>query len=237
MIITAAAAETKLKELVSVFLRENAKINLSAFRTEEQCWIGNILDSLAVMETNVLHNLLPTRNPNLNLSPLKILDLGTGGGFPLLPLALCLPTCSFTGMDATGKKIAAVQRIIAALGLKNCAVIEGRSEELGHDPHLREQFDCVLARAIAPVNVLLEYCAPFAKVGGSVILWKSTAIEEELQQSLLARAELSCHLKEQHRYRLPDPFGERMLVVFEKTFRAAEKYPRAVGMAKKHPLI
>lgn len=230
-----ASTKQRLRELVSDFLQENSKINLSAFRTSEQCWIGNVLDSLSALDMEPLSS--HARNPNPNPNPLTILDLGTGGGFPLLPLAICLPQCTFTGMDATGKKMDAVRRIIEALHLTNCTVITGRSEEMGHDPKFREKYDVVLARAVAPVNVLLEYCAPFAKVGGKVILWKSMQIEEELTESLLARAELSCHLKEHYRYTLPESWGERQLVIFEKTFKTSGKYPRGVGMPKKSPLV
>jgi 16S rRNA (guanine(527)-N(7))-methyltransferase RsmG len=206
---------------------------------------------------------------------IKFLDIGTGGGFPLLPLALCLPDCSFTGIDSTQKKIDAVYRIVERLGLENCRLFCGRTEELGREAEHREQYDVVTARAVAPVNILLEYAAPFTKVGGHVVLWKSLNIEKELEESLLARAELSCHLVKQHEYSLedclpaeassedglpaeaeghvvsddvgpPSPrlrratfcegWGERQLLVFEKTFATKEIYPRDTGIPKKNPL-
>ena len=163
--------------------------------------------------------------------------MGTGGGFPLLPLAICKPESQFFGLDSTRKKLDAIGRMIAALGLPNVEVIAGRAEELGHEPQYREQFDIVLARALAPLNVLLELCSPFAKKGGHVVAWKSMKIDTELKESLLARANLSCHLVDQHEYELPGDWGKRQLLVFEKTDKTDPKYPRETGIPNKKPLI
>ena len=216
--------EQRLKKLVDVFLAENANINLSAFRTPELCWMGNVMDSVAVLDVMT------------ELGSPRILDLGTGGGFPLLPLAICLPDARLTGVDSVKKKLDAVGRIAAAMDLSNIELITGRAEELGHDKKYREQFDIVTARAVAPINTLLEYCAPFVKKGGRVILWKSLDIEQELKESLLARAELSTHLIQQYKYSLGDQWGERQLLVFEKASVLSQKYPRGVGVPKKEPL-
>ncbi|HAI98763.1 TPA: 16S rRNA (guanine(527)-N(7))-methyltransferase RsmG [Candidatus Peribacteria bacterium] len=221
------AFHSRLEALSDAFLRENEKLNLSAMRTKELNWYGNIADSLAILDTPLLHP---------DSSDLRILDLGTGGGYPLLPLAICREKCRFTGIDSIGKKMDAVRRIIATLEISNAEVVTGRSEELGHDPAYRERFDLVLSRAVAPLNVLLEWCAPFAKVGGRVVAWKSMKIDAELTDSLLARAELSCHLTDQYPYELPAGWGERQLLVFEKTFKTHEKYPRPASVIKKHPL-
>ena len=237
-----AAIEKSLKELCSVFLKENAAINLSAFRTEEACWVGNILDSLAFQDLE-----LPPSPPTSALASLgstvgkpapslKILDLGTGGGFPLLPLAIVNPEYKFTGMDATTKKIEAVKRIADAMHLTNIELIVGRAEDAGHDPKLREQFDVVLSRGVAEIATLLEYCAPFVKPKGHIVLWKSLHIAEELKNSMLARAELSSHLIKEHAYELPGNFGKRQLLVFEKASKLSGKYPRGNGEPKKNPL-
>lgn len=188
--------------------------------------MGNVLDSVSALEL-----------PLLQKPDLSILDVGTGGGFPLLPLAICLPDCRFTGIDATQKKIDAIGRIVEQLGLQNVTLICGRTEELGHDPKLREQFDVVTARALAELNVLLEYASPFAKLKGHVLAWKSLTIEKELEESLLSRAELSCHLQDSYRYVLPDDWGARQILIFHKTFNTNAKYPRAVGTPKKNPLV
>lgn len=227
MVHLAPDQEKSLHTLVQVFLEENRKLNLSAFRTEETCWVGNVLDSLAFLE------LLPGLTLPLNC---RILEVGTGGGFPLLPLAVCLPQHTFVGIEATKKKVAAVQRIADALALRNVELVWGRAEELGHDEKHREKFDLVLARALAELPSLLEECTPFARVMGYVIAWKSLAIDRELRDSLLARAELSCHLTAQHAYEPPPPYGKRQLLVFQKTATTPEKYPRDIGVPTKKPL-
>ena len=166
----------------------------------------------------------------------EVLDLGTGGGFPLLPLALLHPEIRFTGMDSTQKKIDAVQRIVDALGLKNVNLVCERAEELGRDEAHREQYDVVTARGVAPLNVLLEYASPFVKPKGKILCWKSMKLEQELQDALLARSELSCQLVEQLPYTLPEKWGERQIVVFEKRGPVSDKYPRGTGVPKKSPL-
>jgi 16S rRNA (guanine527-N7)-methyltransferase len=169
--------------------------------------------------------------------PMRFLDLGTGGGFPLLPLAICLPQCSFVGLDSVQKKISAVERIAQAMHLTNVSLVCGRAEELGRENAHREQYDIVLCRAVAEINVLLEYAAPFVKIGGHVLLWKSMTIEQELQDSLLARAELFCHLKGSHPYELLGNFGKRQILMFQKTSKTPTKYPREVGVPKNQPLL
>ncbi len=228
--------EQRLHELVKFFLSENAKTNLSAFRTQESCWIGNILDSLAVLQLPSPLLSAAKDGGGVGGGGVKILDIGTGGGFPLLPLAVSLPDAHLTGMDSTQKKIDAVQRIADALGLKNVDLLCGRAETLGHHPRYREQFDIVTARAVAEVNVLLEYASPFVKPQGKIILWKSMNIDRELHDSATSQKELRCKLVTQHVYELPGDFGKRQLLIFEKTGKISGNYPRAVGVAKKKPV-
>ncbi|MDD4319541.1 MAG: 16S rRNA (guanine(527)-N(7))-methyltransferase RsmG [Candidatus Peribacteraceae bacterium] len=240
--MTDPALEPRLRQLLTVFLEENKKLNLSAFRTEEQCWIGNILDSLAALELPFLSRLLPhppSPSPNGGGGAegvRELLDLGTGGGFPLLPLAIALPDVRFTGLDSVQKKVDAVNRMIGTLALPNARCVCGRAEELGRSDAYRERFDVVTSRAVSDVNVLLEYASPFVKPGGRVVLWKSVTIDQELHDSLLARAELSCHLIHQHVYELPGDWGKRQLLVFEKSSPLSGKYPRDIGVPKKDPL-
>ncbi len=174
--------------------------------------------------------------PATRNSQLRVLDVGTGGGFPLLPLALSLPSAHFVGVDSTQKKIDAVRRITDQMGMKNVELIAGRAEVLGHEKKFREQFDVVTARAVAEINVLLEYCSPLVKPGGRIILWKSMNVDQELKESERVQKEFRCTLKDQHVYELPGDFGKRQLLIFEKTGKLSSAYPRAVGVAKKNPL-
>jgi 16S rRNA (guanine527-N7)-methyltransferase len=255
--------EQKLKELLKVFLEENKKVNLSAYREPQQCWVGNVLDSVA--SVSVLED-------GGAISNSKILDLGTGGGFPLLPLAIMFPDVSFVGIDATNKKIEAVKRIAEKLDIKNVELTSGRAEVLGHDARYREQFAYVLSRAVAPMNVLLEYMSPFCKKSGKMICWKSMNCEDELTESVDARIALKSRLIGRHSYSLDDAidhtnkvglpteanssesefesesqenvdksricagWGERQLLIFEKTDVLTNKFPRGIGEAKQKPL-
>jgi len=223
--------------LRDAFLAENMKLNLSAFRTPETCWTGNILDSLAALETEPLRSFSHNPTPYPLPPHPRFLDLGTGGGFPLLPLALCLPQCTFVGLDSVLKKITAVQRIITALQIPNVTLLCGRSEELARENTHREQYDIVLVRALAELNVILEFAAPFLKVGGHLLCWKSLTIEQELKDSLLARSELSCQMEKPYEYDLGGNWGKRQILIFRKRAKTSTKYPREVGEPKKNPLL
>ena len=218
--------QNRLRELQTFFLEENAKLNLSAIREPDAVWIGNISDSVVALDLDIFQR-----------SDLKILDIGTGGGFPLLPLAICKPGCHFTGLDSTQKKLDAITRMTNALDLTNVRMLAGRCEEKGRDSQHRDQYDIVTARAVAPLNILLELGGPFVKPGGHLIAWKSMKMDTELEESLLARANLSCHLVDTHEYELPDDWGKRQLLIFEKTSSTDQKYPRETGIPKKNPLL
>ena len=218
--------QQRLKELQTAFLEENQKLNLSALRDEDSVWIGNISDSVVALELDIFHK-----------KDIKILDVGTGGGFPLLPLAICLPDTQFTGLDSTQKKLDAITRMIETLGIQNVRLLSGRTEAKGREQQHRDQYDIVTARAVAPLNILLEYAAPFVAPGGHFVAWKSMKVDTELEESLLARAELSCHLIDKYEYELPDDWGKRQLLIFEKTSRTHGKYPREIGIPKLHPLL
>lgn len=220
--------DEQLRTLMRVFLAENANINLSALRTEEACWYGNILDSVAFQELNCAEV--------MNEPGATLLDIGTGGGFPLLPLAILYPQAQCTGLDSIGKKIAAITRIAKEAGIKNFLGIADRAEVLGQKKKYREQYSMVTSRAVAPLNILLEYCSPFVKTGGYVVVWKSLHIDDELKASDEAQRALRCQLVTSHTYTLPGDFGSRQLLVFRKTGPLDKKYPREVGMAKREPI-
>ena len=220
--------QTALRLLLKRFLEENALLNLTALRTEEACFTGNILDSLPFLDLLKPKGPLPF--------PSSMVDIGTGGGFPLLPIAMMLPTVQCTGIDATKKKIVAVGHIVSDLHLQNVTLLAERAEVAGHSPRHREQYDMVLARAVAPLSNLLEFTIPFAKPQGFVVLWKSMHIEQELQESIPAQRELHCTLQRTLAYDLGGDWGKRQLLVFSKGTPTPKIYPRAVGMVKKMPI-
>lgn len=220
--------EPKLRELVSSFLQENAKLNLSAFRSQEHCWIGNVLDSIALLQARDAYPQLQTMT--------SLVDIGTGGGFPLLPLGMCLPSVQCLGIDATQKKVDAVRRIVESLQLPNVKLICGRIESLAHSAEYREKADLVTARAVAPLSVLLEYAAPLLKVGGLCAFWKSTKVADELAGSAGAQKALQCLFVGTFTYDLPEDWGERTIVFFKKTAPTPADFPRRTGIPKQKPL-
>lgn len=217
--------EQQLTKLCEVFLEKNTHINLSALRTKEKCMIGNIYDSLSVYE--FLQNVPEGQ---------KILDIGTGGGFPLLPLAMMFPKQKFYGLDSIQKKINAVKDIALDLGLHNVQFICSRCELAGHKHEFRERFSVVTARAVAPLNILLEYMSPFTAVSGIALCFKSMHVQEELENAKNAQAILGFTLENTISYTLPNDFGTRQIFVFRKITTLDKQYPRAIGINKKNPL-
>lgn len=219
------ALETRLRSLRDRVLDENTRINLTALRDPGACWIGNVLDSLPLLE--ITDKLGPVHT---------LLDVGTGGGFPLLPLALALPDTACTGLDSTGKKIEAIRRIAESEKIANVRLVTARAEDAARDPAHREKYDVVTARAVAEIPVLLEYLSPFARVGGRVVLWKSLQAGDELARSTTAQRTLHCPFDFAHEYDLPGDFGRRQLLVFRKGAATPKAYPRPTGVPGKQPL-
>lgn len=219
--------ERKLRMLVASFLVLNTQINLSALRTEDACWIGNVLDSLALDAALPLLRLPPT---------VTLLDVGSGGGFPLLPLAIAHGDWTCTGVDSIGKKMKAVGQLSRDLGLHNVRTLAERCEVTGHQTQHREAYHIVCARAVASLATLLEYCAPFAAVGGYVIAWKSMSIEKELRSSEAAEKALGLRFDGRFIYALPGDFGARQLLMFRKIRPLPARFPRMMGEAKRAPL-
>lgn len=223
-----ASLDLRLKELLTVFLSENTKLNLSAFRTNELCWTGNILDSVSILDPKQIF---------VDCNKVRsIVDLGTGGGFPLLPLALALPHAHCLGIDSIGKKIEAVGRIVATMKIPNVELKSDRIEVLAHQDRYREQADLVTARALAPLNVLLEYAVPLLKVGGLCAFWKSTKVADELAMSSNAQKILSCRFHGTFEYDLGGAWGKRTIVFFRKDAATPKDYPRKTGTPKSEPL-
>lgn len=223
--------QQRLDRLTEIFLEKNSQINLSAFRTPEHVRIGNVMDSVAVLES--MEQIL---GRNWREQKLMVLDLGTGGGFPLLPLGITMPNARLVGLDAVKKKVDAVRSMAAELQLDNVEIVCARAEELARHIDVRAKFDIVTARAVAPLNILLEYCIPFLKVGGVAIFWKSVHIAEELRASLSASKTLRSKLTGNFTYKLPGDWGERTILVFKKLEPTPDSYPRRNGLPKIKPL-
>ena len=168
----------------------------------------------------------------------SVIDVGTGGGLPGVPLAISCPTLSATLVEATEKKIRFLNHAREHLGLQNLTMIWGRVEEEGKRAANREAFDVSVARAVAELPVVVEYCAPLVRIGGQILAMKGRLTEEELSRGVAASRELGIEVREVRKvqYRAELPQKNRHLVVFDKIFATPEKFPRRVGLAKKRPL-
>lgn len=196
----------------------NAKFNITAIQDKREVYIKHFADSLL--------------GSDLLISG-KLLDVGSGGGFPAVPLKILRDDISLTMLEATGKKCVFLNALCSELGLKNVKVINGRAEELGKDLSMRESFDCCTSRAVARFNVLLEYCVPFVKVGGVFLAYKANA-EQETEEGKNALNVLGARIKDISEFSL---FGaKREIIRVEKINSTDKKYPRVGGKIKKNPL-
>jgi 16S rRNA (guanine527-N7)-methyltransferase len=202
----------------------NKRLNLISYRDREELDVKHVQDSLSLLEVFELEK------------GQRVLDLGAGGGFPGIPLAILSPETAFVLMDSVGKKMAAVQAMIEALVLKNVQTVAGRFEDLAHANEYREAFGMVVARAVAPLPTLLEYAAGFVCVNGVFVAYKSAEYAEELKASLKAQNLLGLTFEGAIDYELAGGRGSRSLLVFRKTKALSSKYPRKTGVPKKSPL-
>ena len=202
----------------------NATHNLTAIREPEQVRVKHFLDSLSAC--------LVMRGSAVD----RVIDVGTGAGFPGLPLKILYPQMHLTLVESVGKKAAFCEHLVSKLGLSGVDVIQMRAEDLGRLATHREQYDWALARAVAIMPVLLEFLLPLVKVGGSVLAMKGESGPAEAQAAEKATQLLGGHLRQLVALTLPGVAEERYLVVVDKIAATPEKYPRRVGIPAKRPL-
>ena len=220
-----AEVHARLAAFVALLQEENKHLNLTAARDDAQLWRRHICDSLAALPLLREHGVR------------RLLDLGSGGGLPGIPLACACPDVQVTLLDATRKKVGALQRIVTQLGLRNTETVSGRAETHAHEPAYREQFDAVTVRAVAALQVLIEYAAGFVRPGGQAWFFK-TADGLEDEQAAAEPGARTCRLEYAGvtRYRLPGETRERVLVLYRKVGALDPDLPRRAGRASKRPL-
>lgn len=210
----------KLGLYLALMLETNRTTNLTAITDPSEAWTRHIQDSLTLL---ALLADLPEGS--------RVIDVGSGGGCPGVPIAVCMPGLKVTLLEATGKKVEFLERVVRELGLANVTVLNGRAESFGafKSPH-REAYDAAVARAVGPLGVVAELTVPFVKPGGQVLLIKGQKAEEELEQGAGA-----LHvLKVVHGGTVETPTGR--IVVIDKPGPTPRIYPRRDGEPKRAPL-
>lgn len=201
----------------------NTRMNLTAITNPEEVLIKHFLDSLSVLKV-------------YDKPRVRLLDIGSGAGLPGLSLKIVRPHWQVVLLEATGKKVTFLQHMIETLHLENVVAVHGRAEEFAHKQEYRATFDVVTARAVASLPVLLEYAAPFCRVGGQIVLLKKGALDDELAQGKRAAKEIGAFLKSDVTVTLPGLADGRRLLVWEQQKLCPKQYPRSGAAMAKKPL-
>lgn len=204
-----------------LLLEYNGRYNLTAITEEKEVSIKHFLDSLA--------------GEPLFPASARVLEVGSGAGFPSVPLMLARPDLCFTLLESTGKKCDFLKVAAREFAL-SCTVCHVRAEDAGKEADFRERFDVCCARAVARLNTLLEYCLPFVREGGVFLAYKGSGAEEELAEAKHALSVLGGGEVKLYPYTLPDGMGERTIVAVKKIRRTPLKYPRGRGKERSDPL-
>lgn len=167
----------------------------------------------------------------------SIADIGSGAGFPSIPLKICFPHLKVVIVDSLNKRIQFLNHLVAELGLENVNCVHGRAEDIARLPEYRDSFDLVTARAVARLNVLNEFCLPFARKNGAFAAMKGSQSVEEVKEAGVSLRELKGKVRAEHDFKLPFEQSERYIVLIEKTDVTPKKYPRKAGTPLKQPLI
>src|SRR5215208_6965327 len=205
-------------------LEWNSKFNLTAIRDSESIRTKHFLDSLSC-------TLAWKGNP-----PNRMIDVGTGAGFPGIPLKILYPNLKLTLVESVGKKAMFCQHIVRVLGFEDVDVIQSRAEDIGEDANHREKYDCAVARAVANLSVLSEYLIPLVRIGGMMLAQKGESGPAEAQSAEGAMKILGGKLKQLIPVNLPGVADDRYLVVVEKVAATPPRYPRKPGIPMKQPL-
>ncbi len=210
-------------EYMNLLISWNEKINLTAITEPNEIILKHFIDCI------LIHKYVKEFS--------NIIDVGTGAGFPGIPLSIVNNKCKVILMDSLNKRIKFLDEVSNKLNCKNIDTIHARAEELARDKEYRENFDCATSRAVASLNVLLEYMLPFVKVNGYCICMKGSNIEEEIENAKKAVDILGGKIENIITYKLPDSDVGRSVVIIKKIKQTPNKYPRKAGTPSKEPIV
>ena len=215
----------KLWDYMKFLLKENQKYNLTNITEEKEIIKKHFLDSLA-----------PLTEVDMSYFE-KIIDIGTGPGFPGMVWKIFFPEKEFVLIDSTLKKVNFLKKLSVELKIYDeLKIMHGRAEDFGHQDKYREKFDLVLSRAVAPLNILSEYTLPFASEGSFLFYYKGPNYKKEIKNSEKAFKILGGKLEESLKLNIPTLEADRYLIVYKKVKNTPDKYPRKAGIPKKRPL-
>jgi 16S rRNA (guanine527-N7)-methyltransferase len=203
----------------------NEKMNLTGITERDAVYEKHFYDSVSL---SFFANMSNVR---------KLADIGSGAGFPSIPLKICFPHLHIMIVDSLNKRIQFLTHLKEQLGLDNVVCVHGRAEDVAQLPDHRDNYDLVTARAVARLNVLNEFCLPFVRKGGFFAAMKGSQSDEEVREASFSLRELKGKIKSQHQLILPNEKSERHIVIIEKTDATPRKYPRKAGTPLKQPLL
>ncbi len=211
-----------------LLIRWNERMNLTTITEFEEVCKKHFLDSLSLVKVLSIHSLKGQK--------LSLMDVGTGAGFPGIPLKICFPDLQVTLLDSLNKRLTFLNEVIGTLELQNIVTVHGRAEDFGKDKAYREQFDLCVSRAVANLSSLSELCLPFVKVGGSFISYKAEKGAEELKTAGKAISLCGGEVLETKEFTLPGTDYDRFMIRIKKNKATPMSYPRKAGLPTKEPL-
>lgn len=207
-----------------LLIEYNKIMNLTSITDYDEVIVKHFIDSLSLIRVcNLKDNM-------------RIIDVGTGAGFPGIPIKIAFPNVKILLLDSLNKRVNFLNNVIEELTLDNISVIHGRAEDFGRKEGYRDSFDLCVSRAVAKLSTLTEYCLPYVKVNGSFISYKGGNIEAEVLESKKAICVLGGNIKKIDNFRLPETDMQRNLILIEKLMKTPKKYPRTTGKPKREPL-
>ncbi|MDO4453215.1 MAG: 16S rRNA (guanine(527)-N(7))-methyltransferase RsmG [Eubacteriales bacterium] len=216
--------EEQFMKYYELLVEWNKVMNLTGITEFDEVMRKHFLDSLSIVKAIEKKDAL------------RVLDLGTGAGFPGIPLKIMFPEWDIVLLDSLNKRIKFLNEVIGQLGLERISAIHGRAEDFARKEEYREKFDLVVSRAVANLASLSEYCLPYVKQQGAFVSYKASNVEEEVNEAKKAVTVLGGNLEKIVEFQLPDTDIDRTLLVIQKIKKTPGKYPRKAGLPSKEPI-